>query len=502
MKPPLRHEVMLQVLAICKSATFARMTTGKKLLRYLVSTTLDDQQRSPRIKATMIATEIIASQDQKGDREADPRRLEKADATAKVAVGSLRKELEKYYSIEGAHDQVLITLNKGSYVPVFSYNPEHLSLLLGTGKNIELADIKYLISRRSHYPMDMAIERLYGILEKWDYHPQLAAYGATAVINWTMYDRVFPQSRQDLLEVASSLLEKPQQNGVPPWEYYVVNAWLEAVKNWNWQQADKLFERAIGLSNGEAKFYQNWYATFLASQLRFEEALSILSEAALHNPFDIGTRADLALFQTMAGQLEEASQTLSLIQSSTGIMSRQGKRRQDIKQSRTVFEYPNGKDSDYVQERIAILHEARGEFREAAEVIRDSTCYYSGMGLRYLFFGLARAHGAKLEPKHYEYPPESPLPPPPGLWFSDFSWASSEQHRQAQGSGDSFIRALDAMAACQQPSAVNSLIDAAKDRDPLMILMPVLPFMRHLHGNDEFRRLVTETMGLKFPTKN
>jgi cell division inhibitor SulA len=62
--------------------------------------------------------------------------------------------------------------------------------------------------------------------------------------------------------------------------------------------------------------------------------------------------------------------------------------------------------------------------------------------------------------------------------------------------------AVAASGAGDDDTAVKWLTKAAvKERDPLMILIGVLPITRHLRNHSGFRTLLTEKMGLRLPSE-
>ena len=69
-----------------------------------------DSQRLDRLKDYTLGAEALGRGDD-FDRRTDP--------IARVEASRLRSRLELYYATEGASDPVIITLPKGSYVPVF-----------------------------------------------------------------------------------------------------------------------------------------------------------------------------------------------------------------------------------------------------------------------------------------------------------------------------------------------------------------------------------------------
>src|SRR5438445_9969713 len=79
-----------------------------KLLRYLANHSLDHPGTSP--KEYQIATEVFGRQ-----QDFDPH----VDSMVRVQAGRLRTKLAEYYASEGADDQIMVELSKGTYALAF-----------------------------------------------------------------------------------------------------------------------------------------------------------------------------------------------------------------------------------------------------------------------------------------------------------------------------------------------------------------------------------------------
>jgi hypothetical protein len=83
-----------------------------KLLRYLANHSLDHPGTSP--KEYQIATEVFGRQ-----QDFDPH----VDSMVRVQAGRLRTKLAEYYASEGADDQIMVELPKGTYALAFHQRP-------------------------------------------------------------------------------------------------------------------------------------------------------------------------------------------------------------------------------------------------------------------------------------------------------------------------------------------------------------------------------------------
>ena len=99
------QEVLGQVIT---SRTFSRSEQLPRLLSFLVQATIAG--RPDMLKETVIGIEFFGF-----SARFDPKR----DPVVRMAMRRLRHHLHKYYSDEGARDQIVISLKPGSYVPHF-----------------------------------------------------------------------------------------------------------------------------------------------------------------------------------------------------------------------------------------------------------------------------------------------------------------------------------------------------------------------------------------------
>jgi TolB-like protein len=97
-----------QLEKMLASDIFATAGRHSRLLRYLVDRTLAGE--GEQLKEYVLGTEVFDRAD-----SYDPR----LDSIVRVEVRRLRSRLEDYYRTVGATDQVVISIPRGSYIPVF-----------------------------------------------------------------------------------------------------------------------------------------------------------------------------------------------------------------------------------------------------------------------------------------------------------------------------------------------------------------------------------------------
>ena len=97
--------------SILASKNFKQSQVLSNFLRYVVTETLEG--KSNEIKEYSIAVKALGKP---GDFNPQ------LDALIRIHAGRLRRSMDEYYHSEGANDTVIISLEKGSYIPVFFIN--------------------------------------------------------------------------------------------------------------------------------------------------------------------------------------------------------------------------------------------------------------------------------------------------------------------------------------------------------------------------------------------
>lgn len=442
MANPSPSEVLAQVEAICKSEPLVRSTRGGQLLRYLTRAVAEGAP-SHEIKESVIGVEIFK---RLGGYDA------KKDSIVRVSIGDLRARLDRYYETGGRYDPVRIQIPLGSYAPRIYYEPGIAASKLSDTAAMHVANAKAALDKRTLPGHETAFRYLELALTEHPNHPRILSLKAMVHAARAMYGRY---ARTEL-EAAEALVEEGKKQEHEPWERFLIEAWIRATLHFDWAGAEILFNRAIELSHGEAK-YNSWHTAFLASQLRTEEALIIQSEAVTHFAHDIAaTRCDLAQLQIVTGRFEEAEELLRS----------------------TIELFPHGHYMPYLH--LALLHEARGDFAEAVKANEqvpvtapESTIT---VGMRVLMTGLA---GNRDSAK--------------SLYDQLRAEKQTGQHVPASQ------LATAAIGAGDHDGAVAWFVEAAvTERDPIMNWVAIYPFERHIRHHPGFRALVMETMKLKF----
>ena len=100
--------VRAAIARVIASPDFDVPDRAKRFLAYVVEETVAG--RGDRIKAYSIATEVFG-RDSSFDAQADP--------VVRIEAGRVRRALEHYYLTSGRDDEIVTTMPKGGYIPVF-----------------------------------------------------------------------------------------------------------------------------------------------------------------------------------------------------------------------------------------------------------------------------------------------------------------------------------------------------------------------------------------------
>src|SRR6476659_7737411 len=115
---PNDEQVRGELDKILASPGFARYDRLSRFLRFIVEEAL--QGKGSELKESLLGVEVF-------DRKPgfDP----KQDSVVRTEAAKLRDRLSKYYAAEGGADPIVITVEKGGYVPAFrpSGAPVHQS---------------------------------------------------------------------------------------------------------------------------------------------------------------------------------------------------------------------------------------------------------------------------------------------------------------------------------------------------------------------------------------
>src|ERR1700687_4238777 len=107
---PERERYVAQIDKLINSQVLHGSESLCKLLRYLAEHALDHPGTS--LKEYQIATEVFGR-----PHDFDPQH----DSTIRVQAGRLRLKLAEYYSSEGAQDDLIVEVPKGTYVVSFHH---------------------------------------------------------------------------------------------------------------------------------------------------------------------------------------------------------------------------------------------------------------------------------------------------------------------------------------------------------------------------------------------
>lgn len=368
-----------------------------------------------------------------------------------VVAARLRAKLRECPSPGG--DALRIALAERGYAVDFFF--PHVAHSLDDATRLAVANAKAALDQRTIPGANAALRHLAHAFAATPDHPLHRALEALCYATRAMYGT---SPRSDL-ERAERILQ-PTTASVRPWEAVFTEACVRMALHWDWEGAGRAFDRAIAMSGGVAEQHP-WYTAFLASQCRAHEAVPHLRKAvtaAFDSPI---VRADLAINQIFAGQLDDAQETLD-----------------------TAFALFGERAHYLLFIHQAILLEARDNPRGAAEAIVLVPLSWPHtaitFGLRALFSGLSGKRGRAYRK------------------FIELRAARVVARRHVPAAQV----AIAALGAGRVDEAVSLLHEGAvKDRDNNLVLLNVFPFFRHIHDHAGFRELL-QTMRLRLPASN
>jgi tetratricopeptide (TPR) repeat protein len=366
-----------------------------------------------------------------------------------VLATRIRTKLAEHYGQLSRPPSVKILLSDWGYEARFTY--QHAQRRLDDSVMLLVAHARAALDQRTLPGIATALRYVKQALAQEPAHPLLLSVKAQCHATRALYG-IFAAAD---LRKAEAIVDAIPVGNDPPWEYWFARASVRMALHWDWAGAETAFGRAIALSNGDARF-NAWHTALLAAQGRTTEAVDHLRLAVSRSPDSPIVRADLAINQIFAHQLDEAEET---IDTALGLF---------------------GDRAHYLlYVHRAILYEARGDGARAVAAIQRVPLKWPQtaitLGLRALFAGLngqqqtARWHLSKL--------------------------------KGARLLAGRKVPAMQLAVAClgagYPDRAVEWLREASiVERDPNAVLNNVYPFFRHLHRHAGFRALVVNAMKL------
>jgi len=161
---------------------------------------------------------------------------------------------------------------------------------------------RHFLNTRTEESLRKGIERFEKALEK-DSQYALAytgvadSYAVLALLEFLPPKDAFPKARtaaEKALEIDNRLAEASTSLGVVRFQY-----------DWDWEGAEKELKRAIELNPSYAPAHQ-FYADFLKSQGRFDEALSEMSHASALDPLSLSINTGIGHVLYLSRQYDRA----------------------------------------------------------------------------------------------------------------------------------------------------------------------------------------------------
>ena len=332
-----RGAVVAELDRILSSAAFANVERPGRFLRHLVETTLRGE--SSLLKESVIGVEVF-------ERSAswDPR----LDPIVRQEAGRLRKRLARYYSSEGVGSSLRIELPVGGYVAEFHsvwvppprerrmprwwqvlvagfacggalaallFLRIHEKPVASGHKTVPEAEElclrgAYYWQKRTPQSLTQAVDLFTQAIVR---DPQYApAYVGLAKCYLLLREfsampdaEAYPRARA----AAQKALELDESSA----EAHCALAFISFWWNWDAAAADREFRRSLAL-DANSGLAHHWYATFLDTRDRRQEALQQIDRAQKLDPASTSILADKGLLLFHAGHRDEAVGLLAQLQ--------------------------------------------------------------------------------------------------------------------------------------------------------------------------------------------
>jgi TolB-like protein/Flp pilus assembly protein TadD/tRNA A-37 threonylcarbamoyl transferase component Bud32 len=111
---------------------------------------------------------------------------------------------------------------------------------------------------------------------------------------------------RETLEQARAAAQRAVAARDAPGEAFASVAFVRWIYDWDWEGAEQAFRRAIALNPGYATARQ-WYAYYLASRSRFDEAVVQIRRAQELDPLSVSIATDVGEIHLWAGRHDEAA---------------------------------------------------------------------------------------------------------------------------------------------------------------------------------------------------
>jgi tetratricopeptide (TPR) repeat protein len=177
---------------------------------------------------------------------------------------------------------------------------------------------------------------------------------------------------------AEKALKRDEDNS----DAFMLIADVKFIHEWDWPGAEKAYQKSIELNPNNSRAY-NWYATFLSSMGRNDEALSMSQKAIELGPLSIGSYYNGIIICMFAGLDEQAEALINKVKElfpnhpvSFGIEGLVYLENGKYQQALPLFQLQLSKElspgiKDIARARIAIAYARLGDEKKSREIVND-----------------------------------------------------------------------------------------------------------------------------------
>ncbi len=388
---PAEMEEQLQL--ICSSRGFRRSLRLQRFLRHVVergASTPHDPLTEREIARAVF------------DRRADfdPQ----IDPIVRVEAGRLRLRLTEYFAGQGQHDNIIIEIGRGGYLPVVRRQRQ-------PGGRMDRGDAAYRLYLKGRYFWNK--RNAESLARATDYFRQAHAVDSALTIalagiadcHLVLATFEFTDPGPPIAN-ARAAAESALRYDAPLAEAHATLGCIQALYDHRWNDADARFQLAIEIDPSYPPAWQ-WRGMCCCARGRFDDGLAALHAGAERDPLSLMVNTQVACGLYMARRFAEADEACSLVLEMDpnfwparyfrGLTSeQQGKFAQAVRDLQAAVDGSGG--NCLPRAALAHVHAQAGGQRDARRILRQlergTPPYVSSWALALVYAGMEEADRA------------------------------------------------------------------------------------------------------------